>query len=142
MEFFRSIEVTIPAAQLASTLRINNLPNWSNLIFPIGEMAEDQVYTGGIWGEFTLKRERINGGLRFSLRECPNALCWTITTRSNEKILIHLTVTREDFDSEFHEEANEFLDDLVKMVMETLESSDFSAIDSSETFLDAPACHF
>ena len=54
-------------------------------------------------------------GIRFSLLECPNALCWTITTGyppDSESIIIHLTINRQEKNEEFIEEISEFLDDL------------------------------
>ena len=68
-----------------------------------------------MWGEFTLNRTRINGGLRFSLIECPNGLCWSITSGfqpSPREVVIHLTLNRESKNPEFIEEIKEFLDSI------------------------------
>ncbi|MCK5441082.1 MAG: hypothetical protein KAJ23_04240, partial [Maribacter sp.] len=69
---------------------------------------------GGIWGEFTLTRNLIRGGLRFALVECPNALTWTITTGfqpNPDAIIIHLTINRQQQEEAFIEEIEAFLDD-------------------------------
>ena len=79
------------------------------------EPSENEANIGGIWGEFTLSRSKIKGGVRFSLIECPNALCWTITTGyppDPESIIIHLTINRQEKNEEFIEEITEFLEDI------------------------------
>ena len=71
--------------------------------------------TGGMWGEFTVRRDKVMGGLRFSMLNCPNALAWTITTGyppAREKVVIHLTINRERKQEEFVEEIQLFLEDL------------------------------
>ena len=89
----------------------------STQIFNLESPNNIEAYIGGIWGEFTLSRNVINGGVRFALLECPNALCWTVTTGfppESESIVIHLTINRQQKDEEFIEEIQEFLDDLCK----------------------------
>ena len=69
---------------------------------------------GGIWGDFSLQRDLINGGLRYSLLECPNALVFTITTGyppDPENIVFHLTVNRTELKPIFIEEIEEFIND-------------------------------
>ena len=64
--------------------------------------------------EFTLERSMVKGGLRFALIECPNALCWTLTTGfppKRDAIEIHLTINRTRKHEEFIEEINDFLND-------------------------------
>jgi hypothetical protein len=49
--------------------------------------------------------------------DCPNALAWTITCGyppTRDKIVIHLTINREQKPQEFIEEINEFLDGWMK----------------------------
>jgi hypothetical protein len=63
----------------------------------------------------------IKGGVRFSLLECPNALCWTITTGyppDRNSIIIHLTINRTKKQEEFIDEINEFLDDMSSKLMQ------------------------
>jgi len=48
-----------------------------------------------LWGEFLMSYSKINGGIRFSLLSCPNALTWTITTGNppeSNKIVLHCTI--------------------------------------------------
>ena len=99
---------------LQNKLTINNLKFISNDIFVIGHQNTTEANIGGIWGEFTLTRSLINGGLRFALVECPNALTWTITTGNPpdpDAIVLHLTINRQHQKESFIEEIEEFLDD-------------------------------
>jgi hypothetical protein len=78
------------------------------------EPQGNDVEIGGIWGEYTLNRAVIKGGIRFSLVECPNALCWTITTGyppERNSVVVHLTINRKRKHPEFLEEIEEFLED-------------------------------
>ncbi len=57
-----------------------------------------------LWGEFVISYNKINGGVRFTLVDCPNALSWTITTGfspERQKIVIHATINRTQKPDEF-----------------------------------------
>ena len=115
MEYFRIIRVTSTEQNIQQQLTLSNLNEISTEIFNLVEPSETEATIGGIWGEFTLSRSIIKGGIRFSLIECPNALCWTITTGyapEPESIIIHLTINRQEKNEEFIEEIVEFLDDI------------------------------
>ena len=115
MEYFRIINVKSTEQNIQNQLTLSNLNALSTEIFNLGEPSETESNIGGIWGEFTLSRSKIKGGIRFSLIECPNALCWTITTGyapDPESIIIHLTINRQEKNEEFIEEIAEFLDDM------------------------------
>lgn len=114
MEFFRIIKVKTQEKTIQDELTIENLELISNEIFVIGNQNKTEANIGGVWGEFTLTRALIRGGLRFALVECPNALTWTITTGLNpdpNNIVIHLTINRTEQKASFIEEIEEFLDD-------------------------------
>jgi len=114
MEFFRIIDISTTQEQITELLTLKNLEGISSQLFSIAEPQENQVEIGSLWGEFTLSRDEIKGGLRFSLKECPNALTWTITTGyppAPEGVVIYLTVNRKELVQEFIEEIEEFLDD-------------------------------
>ena len=116
MEFFRIIDINTTQEQITELLVLKNLEDISTQLFSIAEPQEGQVEIGSLWGEFTLSRDEIKGGLRFSLKECPNALAWTITTGyppAPEGVVIYLTVNRKELAQEFIEEIEEFLDDQV-----------------------------
>jgi hypothetical protein len=114
MEFFRFIKVKTQDKTIQDELTIENLELISNEIFVIGNQNETEANIGGVWGEFTLTRSLIRGGVRFALAECPNALTWTITTAINpnpDGIVVHLTINRQHHNKSFIEEIDEFLDD-------------------------------
>ena len=114
MEYFRIIKMKITEDHLQKSLDLNNLGEISTEIFNLDVPGDEVSNIGGIWGEFTLFRIEIKGGIRFALLECPNALCWTITTGfppEPESIVIHLTINRQQTNQEFIEEIEEFLDD-------------------------------
>ena len=115
MEYFRIIKLKSTEQNIQKRLTLSNLDELSTEIFNLEEPSEKEANIGGIWGEFTLSRSKIKGGVRFSLIECPNALCWTITTGyppDPESIIIHLTINRQEKDEEFIEEITDFLDDI------------------------------
>ena len=114
MEFFRIIKIKTQDKTIQDELTIENLELISNEIFVIGDQNKTEANIGGIWGEFTLTRTLIRGGLRFALVECPNALTWTITIGIHpdpDVIVIHLTINRQQQKESFIEEIEEFLDD-------------------------------
>ena len=114
MEYFRFIKIKTQDTIIQNKLTIANLELMSNEIFVIGDQNKTEANIGGVWGEFTLTRTLIRGGLRFALVECPNALTWTITTGINpdpDVIVVHLTINRQQQKESFIEEIEEFLDD-------------------------------
>lgn len=114
MEFFRTVKISTQENILQNELTLENLAYISNEIFVIGEQNQHEAEIGGLWGEFTLTRHLIRGGLRFALVEFPNALAWTITAGlppNPELIVIHLTINRQTQKDTFIEEIEEFLDD-------------------------------
>ena len=114
MEFFRILKIKTLDSDIQNALALENLNSMSREIFVIGNQNKKEADIGGIWGEFTLTRSEIKGGLRFALLECPNALTWTITTGfppDPNSIIIHLTINRQQKELSFIEEVNEFVDD-------------------------------
>lgn len=114
MEFFRIIKLKPQDKTIQDEITIENLEFISNEIFVIGDQNNTDADIGGIWGEFTLTRSLINGGVGFALIECPNALTWTITTGfppDPDAIVIHLTINRQQQKESFIEEIEEFLND-------------------------------
>lgn len=112
MEFFRVINIEISEAEIQEKIRNLILSEIDSDIIVL-DGNDDFVKIGCLWGEFTLRRDKIKGGIRYSMLECPNALAWTITTGyppAREKVVIHLTINREKKKKEFVDEINEFLD--------------------------------
>lgn len=113
MEFFKIVNANISESGIKETLTIESLEQFAPDLFILEKLNENSAKIGGIWGDFTLHRQEINGGLRFSLEECPNALAWTLTTSyppARDAIVIHMTINRTRKAPEFIEEIHEFLD--------------------------------
>ncbi len=114
MEFFKIVDVQTTDKAIQEKLTLGNLEQFCESIFPLDDNPE-VCLTGGMWGDFTVRRDPIMGGVRFSMLNCPNALAWTITTGyppAREKAIIHLTINRERKQEEFVEEIHQFLEDL------------------------------
>ena len=122
MEFFRIINISTEEKKIKNTLVFEGLELMSSELFLLEAFNDSQAKIGSLWGEFTLARQDIKGGLRFSLLECPNALTWTITTGyepAPDAIIVHLTINRMEKDQEFLEEIKEFLDDQSLLLKKT-----------------------
>jgi hypothetical protein len=114
MEYFRIVKVKTTEQVLKLKLSNQDLEKFCQSSFFMDGDAE-VCKMGGMWGEFTLRRDEIMGGVRFSMLDCPNALTWSITTGyppAREYIVIHLAINRERKQSSFIEEIQHFLDDM------------------------------
>lgn len=123
MEFFRKITLKTTEQQIQKSLTLNNLSEISAEIFNLNEPNVQVANIGGIWGEFTLIRSEIRGGIRFALLECPNALCWTITAGfppDTESVIIHLTINQQKRNQDFVEEIEAFLEDMSQCLIRFL----------------------
>ena len=113
MEFFKIINIQTTKDQIQKNITFDNLDDLCASIF-VMNFKNNTANIGGVWGEFSLQKDNINGGLRFSLLECPNALTFTITTAyppESNQIVLHLTVNRLELKPLFIEEIQEFIDD-------------------------------
>lgn len=122
MEFFRIINVNTTEEVLQKTFEMTNLASLSTQLLLLEVINDEKAEIGSFWGEFTLCRTIIKGGLRFALSECPNALTWTITTGyepSPGSVILHLTINRTQKEDEFIEELNEFMDNQVQKIKES-----------------------
>jgi hypothetical protein len=127
MEFFRTINSKIDENGIQNTLGFEHLELMSSQLFLLEPKSEYLAEIGSLWGEFTLTRQEIKGGLRFSLLECPNALTWTITTGyepAPESIVVHLTINRTEKEDEFLEEIKDFLDDHSRLLEDAFNSKE------------------
>jgi hypothetical protein len=121
MEFFRVINVKTSEEVIQKTFEMTNLAAMSTQLFLLEVKNDEKAKIGSFWGEFTLCRTVIKGGLRFALSECPNALTWTLTTGYDPapgSVILHLTINRTQKEDEFIEELNEFIDDQVQKIKE------------------------
>jgi hypothetical protein len=119
MEFFRTVDIHTTEQIIQEVIILEKLEEMTMELVLLDQIDAKSASIGGIWGEFTLERSTINGGLRFALKECPNALAWTITTGyppAINSIVIHLTLNRIEKSKDFIEEVEEFLDDHSKRI--------------------------
>jgi hypothetical protein len=116
MEFFSIVDVSTTEEAIQEKLTLENLEKFCESLFPLEDHPE-VILTGGMWGEFIVRRDAIMGGVRFSMLNCPNALAWSITygyPPARDKIIIHLTINRERKQQEFLDEIHLFMEDLNK----------------------------
>lgn len=126
MEFFRTINSSTDEQNIKNTLDFKHLESMSSQLFLLKALSNDSAKIGSLWGEFTLTRQEIKGGLRFSLLECPNALTWTITTGYEPapgSIIVHLTINRTEKDLEFLEEIEDFLNDQSELLKKSFDTN-------------------
>lgn len=113
MEFFHHIDLQITAADIQKAVCFDKLDKVMPSMFVIEKIGEN-VLAGTIWGEFMVSLDKITGGVRMSLLDCPNALAWTITTGYppiRKQITIHVTINRTRKSEEFTQEIQEFIED-------------------------------
>lgn len=113
MEFFKIIDKHISEAIIQDKISPEHLEKFTESMFLIEEI-ENNYSLGTLWGEFLVSYDKIKGGVRFTLLDCPNALQWTITTGfppEINKIVLHLTINRNQISSAFNEEIQEFIEE-------------------------------
>lgn len=116
MEFFRIIDKHVTEEIIQANINPQSLENFTETMLFLEDL-NNNFLGGTLWGEFNISFDKINGGVRFALLDCPNALSWTITTGlppEREKIVMHCTINRTEKPDEFIEEINEFLDEWVE----------------------------
>ncbi|MCF8032383.1 MAG: hypothetical protein K9K66_05975 [Desulfarculaceae bacterium] len=124
VEFFGLANLRTDEKRLQECLTLERLPEFcagiSSLVKAVSQL-EGEVYC--LWGHFALRKENINGGVRFTMPTCPNALAWTVTTGfppDPDKVVVHATIARPEHDPGFIESIEEF----VAMWVSGLEASD------------------
>jgi len=116
MEFFRELDAGFDADGLQRMLTIDSLPRHCAAIDKVLSASGDHGEIYCLWGQFDVRRELINGGVRFTLPGCPNALAWTVTTGlppRPSRTVIHCTINRREHEPDFIESIGWFLDALV-----------------------------
>lgn len=112
MEFFRAANIQTTETEIKERINIDSISEiCPDIIVLDGDNSDFKI--GSIWGEFTIRRDNIKGGIRFAMLDCPNALTWTITTGyppKKDQVIIHLTINRQQKQEQFIEEINEFLE--------------------------------
>jgi hypothetical protein len=113
MEYFRFIDKQTTEVEIQEKITPENIDHFTEtMLF----LRDGNTYFNGatLWGEFKISCDKIMGGVRFTLLDCPNALSWTITTGyppEQNKIALHSTINRTQKPDEFIEELQEFLDE-------------------------------
>ena len=113
MEFFKIIDKQITEEQIQDKINPHSLENFTESMFLLEE-SNDNFIGATLWGEFLISYDKIKGGVRFTLLDCPNALSWTITTGfppERNKIVLHSTINRTKKPAEFIEEIGEFMEE-------------------------------
>lgn len=113
MEFFRIIDKQTSEERVQKKITPNSLEEFTESMFVI-EQGNKNFSGTTLWGEFQISYDKIKGGVRFTLLDCPNALQWTITTGfppERAKIILHATINRTQKPEEFLEEVNDFIDE-------------------------------
>ena len=122
MEFFRIIDKQVTEEQLQNNINPLSLENFTESMLFLEDLNPN--FLGGtLWGEFNISYDKIKGGVRFTLLDCPNALSWTITTGfppEREKIVMHCTINRTQKSEEYVEEIQEFMDEWEPGLLEQL----------------------
>jgi len=113
MEFFRIIDKKVTQEIIQDKITPFSLESFTETMFLIEE-KKDYFEGATLWGEFKISYDKINGGVRFTLLDCPNAFSWTITTGyppESKKIVLHCTINRTQKDTQFIDEINTFLNE-------------------------------
>lgn len=116
MEFFRIIDKQATESQIQTKIHPKSVGDFTETMLFI-ENADQNFMGLTLWGEFNISYDKINGGVRFALLDCPNALSWTITAGflpEKDKIVLHCTINRTQKSIEFIEEIEEFMDEWEK----------------------------
>ena len=113
MEFFRIIDKQVTQEIIKDKISPQSLESFTETMFLIEDKG---AYFSGatLWGEFKITYHKINGGVRFTLLDCPNAFVWTITTGyppERNKIVLHGTINRTQKQAKFIIQIQEFLDE-------------------------------
>jgi len=115
MEFFRIIDKQATQEIIQNKIQPQSVESFTeSMLFLEYEGLDFQGLT--LWGEFLISYDKIKGGVRFALKDCPNGLSWTITIGyppEQNKIILHSTINRTQKPQEFIEEINEFMDEWV-----------------------------
>jgi len=113
MEFFRIINKQVSEAVIQKNILTDTLEEFTESMFVLEE-GNPNFKGATLWGEFEISFDKIKGGVRFALIDCPNALAWTITTGfppERTKIVLHATINRTQKPAEFLEEIEDFLNE-------------------------------
>lgn len=113
MEFYRIIDKQVSQEIIQDKIQPQSVELFTESMLFL-ENSDHDFKGLTLWGEFLISYDKINGGVRFTLKDCPNGLSWTITTGyppERNKIVLHSTINRTQKPEEFLEEIKEFMDE-------------------------------
>jgi hypothetical protein len=122
MEFYGLANWQTTEQEIQQEVRLDNLPDLCEMIYYLMESQGELCKFDTFWGQFHLRREKINGGVRFTMPDCPNGLSLTVTTGhppDPQSVFVHCTINRLEHDPNFIET----LEDFVKSWIAGLEKS-------------------
>jgi len=111
VEFYKIIDIQVSEKEIQENINPKNIELFAESMFYI-EPNENDFIGMTLWGEFLINYNQIKGGVRFSLKDCPNAFSWTITTGyppERNKIFLHCTINRLQKANDFIIEIEEFM---------------------------------
>ena len=112
MEFYGLANWKTTELEIQQKVRLENIPDFCELIYYLMESQGELCKFDTFWGHHHLRREKINGGVRFTMPDCPNGLSLTITTGyppESQKVFVHCTINRLEHDQNFIETLEDFV---------------------------------
>lgn len=116
MEFYGLANWQTTAKEIQQKVRLDNMPVLCEMIYYLMDSQKELCKFDTFWGQFYLRREKINGGVRFTMPDCPNGLSLTITTGyppAPQKVFVHCTINRLEHDPNFIETLENFVESWV-----------------------------
>ena len=112
MEFFALADVRMDQAAIRDLIKLETLPELCASFESVEQPRRNQADVYSVWGRFRIHSLPIEGGVRFSMTDCPNGLTWSITTGfppTPERVVVHAVINRIEHDPEFIDSLNEFV---------------------------------
>jgi hypothetical protein len=139
MEFYGLADWQTTEQEIQEKVRLDNMSDLCESIYYLMESQGELCKFDTLWGQFNLRREKINGGVRFTMPDCPNGLSLTITTGyppDSQKVFVHCTINRLDHDPDFIKTLEDFVKNWVagleKQVKHKTNNDDNSLVKGSK----------
>jgi hypothetical protein len=113
MEFYELVDARLDE-QALQAIGIGQLADYCASIERVLQDQGDSGRVSCVWGEFSVRRELIRGGVRFTLPGCPNNLAWTLTIGGEpepDHVVVHVTMSPQHHDLEFIDTIHTFVAD-------------------------------
>ena len=139
MEFYGLADWQTTEQEIQQKVRLENMPDFCESIYYLMESQGELCKFDTLWGQFHLCREKIHGGVRFTMPDCPNCLSLSITTGhppDSQKVFVHCTINRVEHDPNFIKTLEDFVKNwiagLEKQAGSKINGDDASRIKSKE----------